>query len=110
MKNRKQILTEEELKLFLPLPHVQLYEFCIILNSIDNTLDIKVLFNNKLYITFFNVSGLRISDNFSYDFCSTGNHIDIHEISSCQLEKMSWEICEYENESMHFYCESIFIN
>ena len=110
MTNRKQIYTEAELKMFLPLPFVQLHEFYIYLNSKEKTLDITVLFNNNLHITFFNVSGLSISDNFSYDNCSLGNCIDIHEISAYQLEKKSWEICEYENESLHFYCESIFVN
>lgn len=110
MTNRKQIFTEAELKSFLLLPHVQLHEFCIFLNNKDKTIDIKVLFNNNLYITFFNVSGLNISNDFSYDVFSCGICVDIHEVSSCQLENITWEFCEYENESLHFYCESIFVN
>ena len=110
MTTRKQIFTEAELKYFLPLPHILLHEFCIFLNDTNKTLDIKALFNNNLYITFFNVSGLSVSDNFSYDICSSGNYIDIRKISFHQLENISWEFCEYENESLHFYCESIFMD
>lgn len=110
MIHRKQIFTEAELKCFLPLPYIQLREFCIFLNNKDATLDIKVRFDGDLCITFFNVSGLRVSDDFSYEACRLGNYIDIHEISCHQLENISWEFCEYENESLHFYCESIFVN
>ena len=110
MTNKKQIFTEEELKSYLPLPHVQLHKICISLNNRDKTLDINMQINDSLYITFFNVNGLIVSNDFNYDICSSGNYIDIHEISSWQRENTSWVFCEYENESLHFYCESIFVN
>ena len=96
MTNKKQIFTEEELKSYLPLPHVQLHKICISLNNRDKTLDINMPINDSLYITFFNVNGLIVSNDFNYDICSSGNYIDIHEID---------RLCDiiYDAKKLHFF-------
>ena len=110
MKEMKQIFSESELNEILLLPMVQIQKIEFSLNNEMKTIDLEMSLSQNILIIFFNICNLRISNEFSYNNFECGTYIDIHDISSRQLEKISWEICEYENESLHFCCESIFVN
>ena len=110
MQEMKQIFSESELNEILHLPEVQIQRIGFSLNSEKKTLDLEMQLNANVLIVFFNVCNLTVSPEFNYGNFEGGACIDIHDISSRQLETISWEIREYENESLHFDCESIFVN
>ena len=62
----------------------------------------------EVSMTFKTVSGLKI------DFSGTGLHqisgFDILDVSDNGLEKINFQVEDYENDTIHFFCEEIEIN
>ncbi len=105
----KEVITSEvELKALLSLPVVKLQNLDFLINRENKTIDLKISFNNHMSLIFVNVQGVELTDQFNYGNVEDEYYIDIRDISSSQLEHISWEFDEYENNSLHFFCESIY--
>ena len=106
--SKELISSEIELNALLSLPVVKLQNLDFLINRKNKTIDLKISFNNHVSLIFVNIQGIELTDQFNYGNIEDGYYIDIHEVSSFQLEHILWEFNEYENNSLHFFCERIY--
>ncbi|WP_292009338.1 hypothetical protein [Chryseobacterium sp.] len=63
----------------------------------------------EVSVNFENVSSLKIDFDYNYNGLQQVSGFDIIDVSNNGLEFIHYQIEDYENDTIHFYCEDIII-
>ena len=108
----EMIVSEEALARILPLPRVGIRALSLVRNSENGEADLEICFvfpGGQAVLSFAGVRALELREGFSsrMEIPDSFFSLSITEISSAQMEGIHWEIDDYEEGELHFFCREI---